>query len=159
MLTRPASLLRLEGALLLGMSVFVYARLGESWLLFALLLLVPDLSALGYLINPTVGAGVYNLAHSELFPAVLIVAGLVLSQSLLVALGLIWLVHLGLDRMLGFGLKYPTKISRYASATRVTDAKSLAPPESSGFLPVRYYREYEGDIPCASLRLANTAIN
>lgn len=109
MLTRPGWLLRLEGALLLGMSIVFYTRLGDNWIVFAILLLAPDLAALGYLVNTTIGAAMYNLVHIELFPVALIVVGLALTQALPVALGLIWFAHLGMDRMLGFGLKYPTK--------------------------------------------------
>jgi hypothetical protein len=109
MLTRPRWLLHLEGLALLAASVWLYAHTGDSWLLFAVLLLAPDLSALGYLINVRVGAGVYNLVHTDAIPVVLALVAFSQGQRLALALALIWLAHIGIDRLAGFGLKYPTK--------------------------------------------------
>jgi len=38
------------------------------------------------------------------------------NRPAIVSLSLIWIAHIGLDRMLGFGLKYPTRfIQRHSS--------------------------------------------
>jgi len=97
-------LLRLEGAAMLGASVFAYAWLDQSWQIFALLLLVPDVSMLAYLRSPRTGAGVYNLIHTYVGPALLAFAGLALGPWAF-GVSAIWAAHIGLDRMLGFGLK------------------------------------------------------
>jgi hypothetical protein len=102
----PRLLLRAEGAVLLGLATFAYARYGESWWLFALLLLVPDVGALGYLAGPETGANTYNALHTYLGPAVLVVAGTVGSSSILLSVGFIWFAHIGMDRAVGYGLKY-----------------------------------------------------
>lgn len=47
LLARPATLLRVEGAVMLAGSVLMYWLNGGSWWLFALLLLTPDASMLG----------------------------------------------------------------------------------------------------------------
>lgn len=52
----PTMLLRFEGAALLAVASFAYWRLGASWGQFALLFLIADLSLLGYLVGPRVGA-------------------------------------------------------------------------------------------------------
>jgi hypothetical protein len=101
-------LLRLEGAVLLGTSAFFYSMTDESWLLFALLLLAPDAGVAGYAAGSRVGAVIYDAFHTYLPPAVLIVAGVLAGSDLIVGLGLIWVAHIGMDRMLGFGLKYPS---------------------------------------------------
>lgn len=101
-------LLRLEGLAVLGLSLLLYARYGRGWLLFALLFFVPDVSFAGYLRSPAFGALVYNAAHTYAASAVLAGLGLVLDQSLLVALALVWFAHIGFDRALGYGLKLPT---------------------------------------------------
>jgi hypothetical protein len=101
------TLLRLEGAAALVVAVALYARTGAGWLLFGALLLAPDLSALGYLRGPRVGAATYNLAHTYAGPALLAGAGWALGRPLLVALALIWTAHVGMDRALGYGLKLP----------------------------------------------------
>ena len=71
----PGGILRLEGAALLVASVLAYAQFGQGWELFAVLILAPDLSMIGYLRDPKLGAMVYNLAH------------------------------IGMDRAVGYGLK------------------------------------------------------
>jgi hypothetical protein len=103
----PKLILRAEGAAVLAAALWAYGLAGGSWWLFALLLLAPDLSMLGYLRGPRVGAAAYNLGHTYLVPLGLLALGQVLAAPVLTGLGLIWAAHVGLDRMLGYGLKYP----------------------------------------------------
>lgn len=98
--------MRAEGAALLGIAALLYAQTGQSWWLFAVLFLAPDLSFAGYLGGPKAGAFVYNGAHTLIGPAALGLAGLLLPNALFIALALIWAAHIGFDRMLGYGLKY-----------------------------------------------------
>jgi len=102
----PNLILRLEAAIVMAGSMAAYARVGEGWLPFAALFLVPDLSMLGYLGGRKLGAAAYNAGHSYLVPAALGATGLFLSQPLLVGASLIWAAHIGFDRLLGYGLKY-----------------------------------------------------
>jgi hypothetical protein len=102
----PRLQLRLEGAALAGISVVLYARQGASWWLFAALILAPDLSFLGYMAGSRIGAIIYNAAHTLIVPAALALAGLFLPLPLLISVALIWAAHIGLDRALGYGLKY-----------------------------------------------------
>ena len=101
-----ASLLRLEGLALLIAAVSAYAWLGGSWPLFALLLLAPDLAMLAYRFGPAIGSAAYNSVHSTLAPAMLGAVGLMLGAPTLQAIALIGFAHIGLDRALGYGLKY-----------------------------------------------------
>ena len=99
-------LLRLEGlTLFLGM-ILLYAVWGGSWLLFAVLFLVPDLSFLAYLADAKTGAVVYNAAHSYLAPVALMTTGFAIGDPLTLSIAMIWLAHIGIDRALGYGLKY-----------------------------------------------------
>ena len=98
--------LRLEGLMLLGASVALYARLQGEWLVFAELFLVPDLSFVAYLFGPRAGAFAYNAMHSTIGPLMLLSAGVFAPMAAPVAL--IWLAHVGFDRALGYGLKYPS---------------------------------------------------
>jgi hypothetical protein len=102
----PRVLLRAEGAVLLGLAIFAYARYGGSWWLFALLLLVPDVGALGYLAGSEIGANTYNALHTYIGPAALLVVGTVDGSSILLSVGFIWFAHIGMDRAVGYGLKY-----------------------------------------------------
>lgn len=99
-------LLRLEGlALFVGM-VLLYAAWGGSWWIFALLFLVPDLSFIAYLADAKTGAIAYNAAHSYMLPVALMTIGFALPEPLTLSIAMIWLAHIGIDRALGYGLKY-----------------------------------------------------
>lgn len=100
------TLLRLEGLAILAGAVVYYWYSGESWLVFALFFLAPDLSMLGYLADPRVGAIVYNAGHTYFTPFLFILLELAgLGNGLLAQLGVIWIAHIGFDRLLGLGLK------------------------------------------------------
>ena len=99
-------LLRLEGTVVLGVALAAYAQFGAGWCVFALWLLAPDLSLLGYLAGPRVGAALYNAAHSYIGPVALLTLGVLAAMPWAVAGGLIWCAHIGMDRALGYGLKY-----------------------------------------------------
>lgn len=103
-----SSILRLEEALLGAACIWLFAGTGFSWWLFAALLLSPDLTMLGYLAGPRAGAIVYNAGHSWLGPVLLAMAGHLAGSPLWFALACIWGAHIGLDRALGYGLKYMT---------------------------------------------------
>ena len=72
------------------------------------LLLVPDLSAAGYLRGPRVGAIVYNVVHDMFTGAAIAGAGLALGSVPVMAVGAILVAHSGMDRAAGYGLKLPT---------------------------------------------------
>lgn len=109
MLTSPLLLLKLEDACLFAATLAIYHHLHSSWLLFGVLFLAPDLFMLGYLLNVRVGAALYNLGHFLVVPLVLFATALLLHHLTLAAIALIWLTHIFFDRLLGFGLKYPTQ--------------------------------------------------
>jgi hypothetical protein len=102
------TLLRLEGlALFTGMTL-LYGVWDGSWWVYAILFLAPDLSFAGYLAGPRVGAIIYNTAHSYMGPMTLMVTGFALTSPLVLSIAMIRLAHIGFDRALGYGLKYPT---------------------------------------------------
>jgi hypothetical protein len=74
--------------------------------MFAALWVAPDLSMLGYLIGPNLGARLYNAIHSYTTPATLALCGLLLHSPAVIPIALIWMNHIGVDRLLGYGLKY-----------------------------------------------------
>jgi Domain of unknown function (DUF4260) len=101
-------LLRLEGLALAILCVWLFAGLHQSWWLFAALILVPDLSMLGYLRGPRIGAILYNLVHNWAAPVLLFVIGWWGNAPPLLPLAFILGAHIGFDRALGLGLKLPT---------------------------------------------------
>ena len=108
-MSMPALILRIEGLAVLASMVALYASRGESWLAFAALLFVPDVSMIGYLKDARLGSITYNIVHTYTLPLALGVLALVGGWALGVQLALIWGAHIGMDRMMGFGLKYPTE--------------------------------------------------
>ncbi|MBM2710954.1 DUF4260 domain-containing protein [Mesorhizobium caraganae] len=103
---KPVDLvIRLEWAAVAVVGIVLYALSGTSWWLFALLILAPDLSMLGYLAGPRVGAVAYNALHILIVPLFLALAGYFLANSMATAIGLIWIIHIAVDRALGYGLK------------------------------------------------------
>jgi hypothetical protein len=100
------TLLRLEGLTVAAVTAALYARTGASWWLFAALWLTPDLSMLGYLAGSCRGARSYNAVHTYVVPGVLALSGLLLHVNALLPFALIWANHIGVDRLMGYGLKY-----------------------------------------------------
>jgi Domain of unknown function (DUF4260) len=108
MLAKPGILLRLEGAALFALSLYLYYATGAGWGWFFLLFLWPDLFMLGYLANVRIGAALYNLAHFVALPLALLGFSFALNWSRALPFALIWLAHIEWDRALGYGLKYST---------------------------------------------------
>lgn len=99
-------LLRLEGLAVFICCVFLYYIFDGNWLLFFILLLTPDIAALGYLINKKTGAILYNLFHTYTVPLIIFVIGFFFYFHVWIVVGLIWTAHIGMDRLFGYGLKY-----------------------------------------------------
>ena len=98
--------MRLEGLAAAAAAAVLYARTGASWWLFAALWLAPDLSMLGYLAGPCRGARIYNAFHTYTRRECWRFAALLPGAHGALPLALIWANHIGVDRLLGFGLKY-----------------------------------------------------
>lgn len=103
----PRLLLRLEGFIAFIAALVAYRFVGGSWLLFAGLFLLPDLSMVAYLAGPQRGAVGYNAVHTYLAPALLTGTMALHLIPAIWEVPLIWVSHIGLDRALAFGLKYP----------------------------------------------------
>lgn len=96
------NILRLEWLFFFLVSIFFYHALHGNWLLFILLLFVPDISMVGYLKDKKLGATIYNLGHSYILGIASSLIGLHIGNDTLLWIGLIQTAHVGLDRMLGF---------------------------------------------------------
>ena len=105
----PALLLRVEGFVVFAAAVALYFHRDHAWWVLVALALAPDLSMAAYAAGPRIGALGYDLAHTLAMPLVLGAAGVLGEAVWAVQLALIWLAHIGADRALGYGLKYPTR--------------------------------------------------
>ena len=99
-------LLRLEGLAVAAVTAVLYARMGANWWLFAVLWFAPDLSMVGYVAGPCRGARVYNAFHTYVGPVVLALSALAMGGHAALPVALVWANHIGVDRLLGYGLKY-----------------------------------------------------
>jgi hypothetical protein len=98
-------LLRLEGLAFATLSAILYGHLGEKWWIFAVLWLVPDLGMFGYIAGPRWGAYCYNAMHTYIPAVALGAISLLFHHPALLPYALIWVNHIGVDRLLGYGLK------------------------------------------------------
>lgn len=105
-MTYTSWILRIEGFFFLMFAAALYYFIGASWWLFVGVLFVPDISMVGYMKDAWMGAVVYNIGHTYLFPFTLFIIGSVFDVPILLPLSLIWISHISMDRALGFGLKY-----------------------------------------------------
>jgi hypothetical protein len=85
---------------------FAFSKLGFGWSGYLWCFFIPDISFIGYVFGPKIGAAAYNFAHSYVVPVGILLVGLSLNIQILLAASFIWVSHIGFDRALGFGLKY-----------------------------------------------------
>lgn len=100
------SLLKLEEAALFAFSIFAFSQLPYAWWLYPALILVPDVSMIGYLVNARIGAFTYNFVHHKALAVVLWSAGAFFANPALQLVGIILFGHSAMDRVAGYGLKY-----------------------------------------------------
>ena len=101
---RPKIWLRVDGAVLFIASIILFSLTNQHWWIYPTLLFVPDIFMIGYIRGTKIGAFFYNAGHSYFLPSLLCLYGW--HHTLCLAIGLIWLGHVGFDRMAGYGLKY-----------------------------------------------------
>ena len=107
----PALFLRLEALLVGALSLTLFRALGGEWATHFLWFLVPDLAIVGYVFGPRVGAWAYNVSHTYGLPAAIALWSVVAGATGWGLVALLWFSHIAFDRLLGFGLKYPTRFT------------------------------------------------
>ena len=100
------TLISSEELILFIWAIILFTQLPFAWWWFLVLLLLPDISMLGYLAGNRVGAWTYNLAHHRGIAIAIYLLGGYLSVPLLQLAGLVLFAHSTMDRMVGYGLKY-----------------------------------------------------
>jgi hypothetical protein len=102
------TIISIEEVAMFLLAIFGFSLLPFSWWVFPALLLLPDLSMIGYLINTKIGAIVYNLFHHKALAILIYVVGYQFSNSIFQLVGVILFAHASMDRVFGYGLKYFT---------------------------------------------------
>ena len=100
--------LRIEGVAGFAAGLALYGWLGGPWLAVLPLLLLPDISAVGYLRGPRLGAFTYNIVHNWAFGLGVLGVGLASGAVPISVLGAVCIAHVGMDRAVGYGLKLPS---------------------------------------------------
>lgn len=100
------NLLKLEEAGIFLLTMYLFNALDFSWWWFPTLLLVPDIGMIGYLVNPRIGAFLYNLFNHRLVAAGVVFYGLAFENEYWILAGIILFAHISLDRIMGYGLKF-----------------------------------------------------
>ena len=100
--------LRLEGVAAFAAGLALFGATGGAWLLVIPLLLLPDLSAAGYVGGPRVGAFTYNLAHTWAPGLLMLGIGLWTGSVVVQIAAAMLIAHVGMDRAVGYGLKLST---------------------------------------------------
>lgn len=103
---RPRKFLQLDGLVLLVAALILFNSTHQHWWWVPVLLFLPDIFMVGYIRSTRTGALLYNLGHSYFLPALLAYCAWQNDRPFLLAFGLVWLAHIGMDRFLGYGLKY-----------------------------------------------------
>ena len=89
---------------LIGIAAF--SQLDYSWWVFPALILLPDISMIGYLVNTKTGAICYNLFHSKTLAIIFLGLGYFYLGEPYILVGIILYSHSAFDRFFGYGLKY-----------------------------------------------------
>ena len=105
------TLLKLEEVGMFLLSIILFNQLDYAWWVFPACLLLPDISMIGYVMNPKTGAWIYNSFHHKLVAIITFSIGLWLNVSVITLAGIILLGHSAMDRMFGIGLKYKDRFT------------------------------------------------
>ena len=121
----PKTFLRVEGLAVLVIALGGYLTVdGPLWLL-AVLALAPDLSMVGYLAGPKRGALGYNIVHTYALPLALGAFGYWADVRIALLVALIWAGHIGLDRLVGYGLKFESGFKNTHISTQSPPSEAL----------------------------------
>lgn len=100
-----ARILKSEALMFFIATIWSYYLIGASWWIFFIFILIPDVFMLGYLKNSKLGAMTYNIGHTYTVPLILLGLYILLRNPIFLPISIIWIAHISIDRMLGFGLK------------------------------------------------------
>jgi Domain of unknown function (DUF4260) len=100
------TLLKLEEIGKLGLAYFFSIYIGADWWLFWAWILAPDLSMIGYIFNPKIGAWIYNFFHHQAVAILVGITGYLLGNWELQFTGWLLFGHSAMDRAFGYGLKF-----------------------------------------------------
>lgn len=105
-------IVRMEIGIAFVITFCIYLYFNFPIWLFFVFLLAPDFTAIGYVFNKKIGSLIYNFGHNLILPLLLAASYLYFSKDVLLIISIIWLAHIFMDRLLGYGLKYPDSFNK-----------------------------------------------
>lgn len=103
--------IKLEELAMFILGIFLFSTLDFQWWWFLVLILLPDISMLGYAFGNKIGAHSYNFFHHKGVAIAVYLLGVYFDNSILQLIGIILFSHSAMDRMFGYGLKYNTSFN------------------------------------------------
>lgn len=100
------TLIKIEELAMFLFAGFLFWKTDFAWWWFPALLLVPDASMIGYVINNKTGAYLYNLVHHKGLALLLLILGFFMGSASIELAGIILFAHSSMDRLFGYGLKH-----------------------------------------------------
>lgn len=98
--------LKTEEFAMLLLGIYGFSLLDYAWWWFPLLILAPDIGAIGYFLGNKTGAFTYNLFHHRGVAILVYLTGIFLHQEIIQLIGILIFSHAAMDRIFGYGLKY-----------------------------------------------------
>ena len=98
--------LKIEELFMFILGIFMFNQLDFNWWWFIVLILTPDISMLGYIINTRIGALLYNVFHHKGIAILTYFIGFYIQNEILQLIGIILFSHASFDRIFGYGLKF-----------------------------------------------------
>ena len=98
-------IIQLEELAMFLLSIYLFSTLSFAWWWFPALILIPDLSMLGYLAGNKVGAISYNFFHHKALAIGVYIFGCYLQNEIIQLTGIILFGHSSMDCFFGYGLK------------------------------------------------------
>lgn len=100
--------IKLEELAMFVLGIFLFSALDFAWWWFLALILLPDVSMVGYAFGNKIGAYFYNFFHHKAVAITVYLFGMYLNNSAIQLIGIILFSHSAMDRMFGYGLKFTT---------------------------------------------------
>lgn len=100
------TILKLEELAMFLFSIYLFGLTDFAWWWYPALILLPDISMLGYIAGPRKGAIAYNLFHHKGVALMVLCLGWYIPEPWLILAGIVLFGHSSLDRVFGYGLKY-----------------------------------------------------
>lgn len=91
--------------------IYLFSTLDFTWWWFLVLILLPDISIIGYAFGNKTGAYLYNFFHHKAVAIAVYLIGIYLGNSVVELIGIILFSHSAMDRIFGYGLKFITSFN------------------------------------------------